>query len=100
MEVAKARLMEVVLKFHYCSSSVSNSSSTKNAAPESIKVNDIIRSSTSSTASEEHDFERELDLLEQRRLPGTCTSSKTNDFKNAMQELNFKNARDFIQKSV
>ena len=64
MEIAKAGLMEVALKSHHCSISVSNSSSTKNAAVESIQVNDIIRSSTSLSESEEDTFERELDLLE------------------------------------
>ena len=88
MEVAKAGLIEVALKSHHCSISVSNSSSTENAASESIQVNNIIRSSTSSPVSEEDDFEKELDLLEQRRSPGTCTSSKTNAFNQVMQELN------------
>ena len=66
-KVLKAGLMKVALKSHHCSILVSNSSSTENAAAESIQVNDIIRSSTSSPASEEDDFKRELDLLEQRR---------------------------------
>ena len=63
MEVAKAGLMEVALKSHHYSTSISKSSSTKNAAAESIQVNDIIRSSTSLPASEQDDFEGELDLL-------------------------------------
>ena len=88
MEVAKAGLIEVALKSHHCSILVSNSSSTENAVAESIQVNNIIRSSTSSPVSEEDDFEKELDLLEQRRLPGTCTSSKTNAINQVMQELN------------
>ena len=73
MEVAKAGLMEVALKSHRYFILVSNSSSTENAAAESIQVNDIIRSFTSSPASEEDDFEGEFDLLQRRRLPGTCT---------------------------
>ena len=87
MEVAKAGLMKVALKSHHCSISVSNSSSTENAAAESIQVNDIIRSSTSLPASEENDFEKKLDLLKRRRSPRTCTSSKTNGFNQVMQEL-------------
>ena len=63
IEVAKAELIEVALKSHHYSISVSNSSRTENAADESIQVNDIIGSSTSLPASEENDFEGELDLL-------------------------------------
>ena len=43
MEVAKAGLIEVALKSHHSSISVSNSSSTENAAAESIRVNNIIK---------------------------------------------------------
>ena len=63
MEVAKVGLMKVALKSHHYSISVFNSSSTENAAAESIQVNDIIKSLISLPAFEEDDFKRELDLF-------------------------------------
>ena len=63
IQVAKAGMMEVALKSRHYFISVSNSSSTENAAAESIQVHDMIRNSTSLPAFEVDDFERELDLL-------------------------------------
>jgi len=94
MKVAKEGLMEVALKSHRCSISVPDTSST-DAAAESMHVNDI-SSCNSSSASEEDDFERELDLLERRKLPGRHTSSEINTFDQVAEVLN-RNVEKMVQ---
>ena len=87
MEVAKIRLIKVALKSDQCSNSVSSSSSTENAAVDSIPVNDII-SRPNSSSTYKNGFERESNLLERRRSAKPGTSSKTKAFDPVAQELN------------
>ena len=64
IENAKIGLFEVTLKNYHCSTSTSNSVSS---SIESEKSSGRVASDHQSSISEEDEFEKELDLIEQRR---------------------------------
>ena len=92
MENAKIGIHEITLKNYRCSRSVSNLTSS---SIESEKAPDCVASHNQSSTSEEDEFEKELDLIEQRR--SSSMRSNANDLLNKTpQELN-KNIEKMIE---
>ena len=92
MENAKIGIHEITLKNYHCSRSVSKLTSS---SIESEKVPDCVASHNQSSTSEDDEFERELDLIEQRR--SSSMRSNANDVLNkTTQELN-KNIEKMIE---
>ena len=92
IENAKIGIHEITLKNYHCSISVSNSTSS---CIESEKAPECVASRNQLSTSEEDKFERELDLIEQRRSFSMRTNA--NDVLNKMtQELN-KNIEKIIE---
>ena len=89
VELAKAGLLEVTYKARHCSVRAFSVSDTADTPSENIIVGDITSTDNpASSASEENEFEKELDLLEQRKSPEHLSSSNT--FNQVAQEMNNK----------
>ena len=71
-ENAKIGIHEITLKNYHSSRSVSNLTSS---SIESEKAPDCVASHNQSSTSEEDEFERELDLIEQRRSSSMCSNA-------------------------
>ena len=94
VELAKAGLLEVAFKARHCSVRAFNVSDTADTSSESILVGDITSTDNPvSSASEEDEFEKELDLLERKKSPEHLSSSNT--FNQVAQEMN-----NYIEKMV
>ena len=79
--------MEVAFKARHCSVRAFNVSDTADTSSESILDGDITSTDNhASFASEEDEFEKELDLLERRKSPELLCSSNT--FNQVAQEMN------------
>ena len=93
MENAKIGQHEITLKNYHCFRSVSNLTSSSN--DESEEVPDCVASQNQLSTSEEDEFGREFDLIEQRRSSSMRTNAN-DEFDKMTQELN-KNIEKMIE---